>query len=278
MTSRRGWCGVFLALGLFTHFGAGAAEHPYDLLLAEARGQARQGEPTLAVNLCTEAIRNRPELPQAYALRAFLHEQSGRIAAAEWDCDRWCTRLPSSPQAFDSRGMLRFKLGLIEESLRDFDRAIALDPARGPGHWQRGISCWYAGEYAAGKRQFEGYQEVDDSDVENAVWRFLCMAKGDSFAAARKSILKIGPDRRVPMRQVYDLFAGKLEPAAVTAAVPADDASGRFYAHLYLGLYFEVSGDLPSARKHLTAAAAAPIAHYMGDVARIHVRLRGWDE
>ena len=31
-------------------------------------------------------------------------------------------------------------------------------------------------------------------------------------------MLKIGPDKRVPMRQVYDLYIGKLKPEDVFAA------------------------------------------------------------
>jgi lipoprotein NlpI len=44
-----------------------------------------------------------------------------------------------------------------------------------------------------------------------------------------------------------------------------------FYAHLYLGLYHEATGDQPRALEHLTKAAGDyQPGHYMGDVARVH--------
>jgi lipoprotein NlpI len=48
-----------------------------------------------------------------------------------------------------------------------------------------------------------------------------------------------------------------------------------FYAHLYLGLYFEALGDAEKARKHITRAAGQyQTGDYMGDVARVHQQLR----
>jgi lipoprotein NlpI len=122
---------------------------------------------------------------------------------------------------------------------------------------------------------------VDGNDVENAVWRFLCMArdKNVGFEKARAQILPIKDDRRVPMMQVYGLFAGKLTADDVLGAVRADKPSEpvlrvrMFYANLYLGLYHEAQGDGKLAKPFLEAAAEAPIDHYMGDVAKVHAKL-----
>ena len=44
-----------------------------------------------------------------------------------------------------------------------------------------------------------------------------------------------------------------------------------FYAHLYLGLYFDSTGDQKQAVEHLTKATEDyRVPHYMGDVARVH--------
>lgn len=253
-----------------------SADETYDLLLAGARGEVRQGDLVEAAAICTEAIRVQPQTAGAFILRGRLHELGGRLADAEWDYGRALLRQPDAG-LFDARGAVRFKLGMIDASIEDFDAAIDRDATRKPWHWQRGISYYYAGRWEDGRKQFEGYQTVDDSDVENAVWRFLCMSRGKDFATARKEILRIGNDRRIPMRQVYDLFAGKSEPEDVVKAIPPDDRSGAFYGQLYLGLYFEASGDLAKAKEHLRRAAARRIEHYMGDVAEVHLRLRGWD-
>lgn len=49
------------------------------------------------------------------------------------------------------------------------------------------------------------------------------------------------------------------------------------YAHLYLGLHAEVTGDSEKAKHHI-AQAAGPFKmdHYMGKVAVMHATLRGW--
>ena len=182
--------------------------------------------------------------------------------------------------AFDRRGGDHFVAGRVKESVADFDMAVKLDPNREPWHWRRGISYYYVGEFEKGRRQFEGYQTVDSSDVENAAWRYLCMGRTAGAAAASKAILKIGDDRRVPMRQIYDLYAGKLKPEEVLKAAragkPSPPALNRrlFYAHLYLGLYYEVAGKTELARKHLYKAADDHrIGHYMWDVAHIHANI-----
>lgn len=200
-------------------------------------------------------------------------------------CDELIKADPNNAQAYDRRGSARFRLGQIDESIADFDQAIKLAPDSEPGHWRRGISHYYASQWDAGKRQFEGYQTVDSNDVENAVWRYLCMAGDVGPARARDDLLKIGDDRRVPMRQVYELFAGRATPDDVLAAAragepSADELNNRlFYAHLYLGLYHEVNGDRWAAGQHIAQAADKHrIGHYMWDVARVHAqRLRAAD-
>jgi lipoprotein NlpI len=183
---------------------------------------------------------------------------------------------PYDAANYQQRGIVHFKLAKVDLSIRDFDRYIALRPEQKISHWQRGISYYYAGRYDDGKQQFEGYQDFDSNDVENAVWRFMCMAKKDGVAKARKSILKIGDDRRVPMRQVYDLFKGELKPDEVLAAARAGSPPQEqlnhqlFYAHLYVGIYHDLIGERKRALEQMNQAVAHPIGHYMWDVARIH--------
>lgn len=191
---------------------------------------------------------------------------------------------PTAEQ-LEARGSDAFCAAKFADSVAAFDAEIALDPRRGPWHWKRGISLYYAGRYGEGAKQFEGYQTVDGNDVENAVWRYLCQARDPAVGPerARREILVIKDDRRVPMRQIYELFAGKLRPDDVLTAVdvgnPTDEArNGRlFYAHLYLGLYFDAAGDAVRAKKHLDEAVRHKIGHYMWDVARVHADLLSGD-
>jgi lipoprotein NlpI len=180
-----------------------------------------------------------------------------------------------------SRGMRHFRDNQIAESLRDFDRAVELDPQTAPYLWQRGISDYYAGKFREGRRQFEIHKTVNPDDVENAAWHFLCVARSDGLTAAKKSLIAIDltRDPRVPMAQIYEFFGGRGSEAAVLdAAKKAGTERALMYAHLYLGLYFEVAGDAEKARRLIRDAASAHIeSDYMHDVARIHLQQRKWN-
>ena len=163
---------------------------------------------------------------------------------------------------------------------------IALVPRWDPDHWQRGISYYYAGQYQDGKEQFERHQTVNSQDVENAVWHFLCSVRteGGSVEQARKNLIPITRDTRIPMKEVHDLFAGKGSAEAVLKA--ADKAGNpeksprakiaHCYAHLYLALYYEAIGKEDLMKKHIARAAGEfRIELYMGKVAQVHAKLRG---
>lgn len=272
---------ICLALGIAHSAQAESApQEQVFQLMAQARLAARNGDWDAALARANEAVQASPDKTECYVLRATIYESRDEYEAACEDLTRWLRLEPTSAEAFDRRGGLEFKRGHVREAISDFDRAIQLDARREPWHWKRGISYYFAEKYPEGCKQFEGYQSVDDSDVENAVWRFLCMAKKDGIDKARQSILKIGPDKRVPMREVYDLFAGKTTPDAVLAAARAGDPSPEdlnqqlFYAYQYLGLYHEALGDKVLAEKYTRQAVEHRISHYMWDVARVHVQLR----
>jgi lipoprotein NlpI len=184
------------------------------------------------------------------------------------------------------RGEQRFFNADIKGSLADFDEVIALEPKRDPYHWQRGISYYYAEKYQEGKEQFERHQEVNSQDVENAVWHFLCSvrAPGGSIESARKNLIPISKDTRVPMKQIQALFAGSgsvedVLKAAKKEGNPAKSAEAKnafLYAHLYLGIYFEAIGKDELMKEHISKAVGDyKMDHYMGKVAQVHAKLRG---
>ena len=181
-----------------------------------------------------------------------------------------------SPQALLDRAIEDFENGRITESVAGFDQLVKVLPAFAPQLWQRGIALYYAGRYADCRAQFESHRTVNPNDVENAVWHYLCVARAESPAKARAALLPVGPDSRVPMRQVYQLFRGDLKPEQVLAAA-GREASAQFFAQLYLGLYYEAQGDARRALEHMTAAAAdrfAAAGGYMHTVAKIHLQQR----
>ena len=193
------------------------------------------------------------------------------------------TKNPKDSLAYYLRGREDFRAGKIKESVSDFDKHVELESAKDPKaearQWERGISYYYAGQFEKGAKQFELYQTYHDQDVENSAWRYLCVARTDGVEKARKNLLPISDDRRIPMMQIYDLYRGKLKPADVLAAAEAGEPtkgalnSQLFYAHLYIGLWHEVAGEKELAKKHILEAEKHKIVHYMWDVAHVHADL-----
>jgi lipoprotein NlpI len=174
-----------------------------------------------------------------------------------------------------NRAVMSFEAGEIDAAVADFDELARRVPEAAPSLWQRGIALYYARRWEDCRIQFESHRRVNPNDVENAVWHYICVARLTSPEAARQTLLPVGSDPRVPMRQIYELFSGTLEPDLVMASATAGPRS-EFYAHLYLGLYFEAWGEAARALEHLTRAAAPEYAGeggYMHMVARVHLRL-----
>ena len=187
-----------------------------------------------------------------------------------------------TPDQWMETGVDAFFDARIEDSAIAFDKVIEAVPQAKPQLWQRGLTLYYAKRYQDGREQFETHQTANSNDVENAAWHFLCVARLEGVDAARKALIPIEGDTRVPMKQVHALFAGTGSVEDVlTAAGAGDDSPLRrnhlCYAHLYLGLYFEALGDDAKAKDHiLKAATDYEMDHYMGKCAQVHVKVRGW--
>ncbi|MGY8770646.1 MAG: tetratricopeptide repeat protein [Pirellulales bacterium] len=191
---------------------------------------------------------------------------------------------PENAGLYYLRGREHFRIGKFKESVADFDQYVKLQPKQASRQWERGISCYYAEMYQAGADQFKLYQSYHDNDVENSVWRYLCVARAQTVEKARKTILPIKNDSRIPMMTLLAMYRGDATPADVLKEIEqgeptaAERAGRKFYADLYLGLFFEANGQPQKARKHIAAAADKQIPiqaqgrinTYMWDVARVH--------
>ena len=100
-----------------------------------------------------------------------------------------------SPQAIMNRAVAAFEQGRFAESATAFDEVAKAVPDQAPQLWQRGIALYYAGRYDDCRRQFELHRTVNPDDVENAVWHFLCVARGHALR------FEIQPDIEVCVEQ-----------------------------------------------------------------------------
>lgn len=178
-----------------------------------------------------------------------------------------------APQDYVDRGEAAFADGRLEDAVAAFDRVALLDPEAAPWLWQRGIARYYLGQYEACADQFAAYKRANPADLESAVWHAACVARLRSLEVAESTMLPPGRDNRVMRAEVYEMFAGRLSPAAVVGRAHLIGDVALFHAHFYVGLYAEVAGDREAAAEHLRTAASerfADLTGFMNVVARHH--------
>ncbi|MBP3958584.1 hypothetical protein J8F10_25320 [Gemmata sp. G18] len=232
------------------------------------------------IPLAKKASELDPKNPAAPFAAATAHTQLRQNAEAVKEWTKLLALEPKAVRAYDSRGDAQLKLGNFKEALSDFDEYLKSDPKFAPDHWRRGIALYYAGRFKDGVDQFEQHRTVNGEDVENSAWHYLCNARANTPKKAREDLIPVTKDARVPMKQVLELFAGKIKPKDVIDAAENEKLKGeplkeaRFYANLYVALYYESEGDAKKCREHLTEAVEKyEISHYMWDVAAVHLKL-----
>jgi tetratricopeptide (TPR) repeat protein len=196
----------------------------------------------------------------------------GFVAAALLTATPLAQRASDNPREILERAIEDFLAGHLAASVAGFDRVATRVPQAAPQLWQRGIALYYAGRYQDCRAQFESHRTVNPNDVENPAWHYLCVAKAESPAKARAALLPVGHDQRSPMREIYEMFRGTMPPDAILKVAGAD-SSARFFAELYVGLYYDAAGDRARAIEHLRRAAAPQYeaaGGYMHRVAQLH--------
>jgi lipoprotein NlpI len=232
------------------------------------------------IPLAKKAAELDPKNPAVPFAAARAHEALRQHAEAATAWTKVVELEPKAVRALDSRGDCYLKMGQFKEAIEDFDKYLKADPKFAPDHWRRGIALYYAGRFKDGADQFDLHRKVNPEDVENSAWHYLCNARATTPKKAREELIPVTKDGRVPMNKVLDLFAGKIKPQDVLDAAEKAKLEGealkeaRFYANLYVALFYESEGDAKSCLTHMTAAVEKyPIGHYMWDVAGVHLKL-----
>lgn len=271
------WIGVrCLLVGLMTT-PLLAQESEIDALYKRVISAYNAGNVDEALSLASKAIAKEKGDARLYMARGYIYHYERQYQKAVDDFSQVIKLDPDSIGALQRRGEEYFKLAKFKESVADFERVVELQPSRRPHHWQLGISYYYTGQLEEGIKLFESHQTVNSSDVENAVWHFLCVAKHLGLDEAKKRLLPIPNDTRVPMMQIYALFGGKgteedvIKRAHEGAIIGGQRGRQIFYAHLYLGIYHEILNNEQKAYDYIRKAAQQYKENgYMGQVARAH--------
>lgn len=266
-------------------YGCRAGAQGDGRLLQDAIASLRSGDAARAAELAGGQIEASAEPnPAAFWIRAQARTDLEEYAGAAQDYERLAEMEPDSARISLDLGAARFRNGDMAGSVAAFERVAELEAHSRAQLWQLGISQYYAGDFAGCAALFELHRTVNPQDVENSVWHFLCVAATRGFDAARTGLIPIDRDGRVPMMEVFALFAGSgsvqdVLDAAETAAGSGGGTGPEFYAHLYLGLYYEAMRDAGSSRVHIAESVRLKQSgNYMWQVARVHQELRGPSE
>ena len=274
-----------LAAVLLLATTAAAADDPAAATRAvdEASAAFRKERYADARDLAAKAEKLDPTNATAPLVAGLAHDRLRDYEAARQALVRAVHLDPKNATAHDRLGDSLLKLGKFADAVAAFDEAIRLKADLAPHHWRRGIALYYAGKFDDGRKQFELHKSVNAEDVENAAWHYLCNARATTPAQARQELIPVRGDTRVPMKEVLELFAGKVKPQDVLDAAEKAGLTGnrltsaRFYANQYVALYYESEGDATKALEHLaTAVEKYKIGDYMWDVGQAHLAaLRG---
>jgi lipoprotein NlpI len=165
------------------------------------------------------------------------------IAGLKADVQRLTAALavtPDSIRLLSQRGDALLFLGRFQESVADFEKMIALDPAQDAPHWRLGIAYYYAGDFAKSSAQFLKYQTYEAGDRENGIWKFMADVPVHGLEKARTMMVEYTRFDREPFPDLYRMFAGTLTGDEVLAALKAKglarDGAPQFFAHYYVGV------------------------------------------
>jgi lipoprotein NlpI len=253
---------LFAAVALFA--GCSAEDQTVPQLIETYRAAMTKGDYATAGMAAEELIKHRPAF--GYRARGFVRSAEGKYTDAVADMTRSLELDPQQPDTFRWRGRDLFKLGKFDEAIADFDRLAKARPDTESGLWERGLAYYYAGRFLDGVKQFTAYATVDNRDIENGLWHYLCTAKIEGAEPARKSILAYEQKRESPFPELLALYSGKGSAEVVLKA--AEDGIkdrnrlrvNRFFAHYYLGKHFDAIGKPEEAMAHMKLAVGNEIS------------------
>jgi tetratricopeptide (TPR) repeat protein len=178
------------------------------------------------------------------------------------------------------RAEVLFRLGRFGESVRDYDTAVRYGrPHTEDSCWERGLAQYYAGDFRSARDQFSGYHRVGSLDIENGLWRFLCIAEEEGIAKARETMLKYPRKTRKPFPALLSLYLDQGSAEAVLEEASSDTSSKRalttnlFYGHYYLAKYYQITDQEEKALSHVRKALEHKIAHFMYACAEADAKL-----
>src|SRR5262245_59717153 len=111
-----------------------------DDLVKKARAALKKGDVAAALEAANEAVKADSKSALAVFTRGEAYAAQRKHEEAIKDFDAALSLDKTYFLAVDRRGGERFKIGMIDESIADFNKFLEAFPKEEPGHWRRGIS------------------------------------------------------------------------------------------------------------------------------------------
>ncbi len=196
-------------------------------------------------------------MPQAYRGRARAYMAKGRCADALADMDAALKLKPGEGDLVAQHGFAADCLDKLDVALADYDALIAAKFSS-EIYRMRGVVHWRMGDMAAAAGDFSTYVSIVNRDPYGVLWLEMSRARIGALdlSAAADDVRHFNDDEWPGA--LLKLYAGKLKPDGVAAAVAQGDASKQAdrqcEADFYLGEWWLSRMDTSPAKPLLQHA------------------------
>jgi tetratricopeptide (TPR) repeat protein len=211
----------------------------------------RSGDTAQAVTLAVRGLQDGHRHPVLFNLRAYHHEEAGRLGAALADLEQARILAPHDPRILNGMGRCLTSLGRLDEALAMLDQALALEPGFVAAHYNRGFALEQQGELAAARAEYEKAVAIFPR-MTDAIARLASLAARRSDWPAARTLadraLAAEPDHAVARLALVmaELAAGEAGAAEIRARAVADSPltvpQAAASAHTFLGDALDTQG------------------------------------
>lgn len=159
---------------------------------AYRRGLAEQagGRLDAAIALIDEALRLRPDFPEALCSGGYILQSRGHAAGALAFYDRALQLKPDEPIAWFNRGVLLMAHGQTEPALGSFERACALRPEHAGAQCNRGAALYELGRLPEAAEAYGEALRLSDDLPEAELNLGNALMRLGRYGAAREAYLR----------------------------------------------------------------------------------------
>ena len=212
----------------------------------------RAGDTGQAVTLAVRGLQQGHRHPVLFNLRAYHHEEAGRLGAALADLEAARSLAPHDARILNGIGRCLTSLGRLDEALAVLDQALALEPGFAAAHYNRGFALEQQGELAAARADYEKAVAMVPR-MTDAIARLASLAARRSDWKEARTLadraLAAEPDHAVARLALVmaDLAAGEAGAAEIRSArrgsvAPLTVPQAAASAHTFLGDALDAQG------------------------------------